>query len=191
VASASDIAWLAYTGGTTGRPKGVMLSHRNMVTNAILSLAEWDWPSEIRFLAATPITHAAGVVIVPMLLKGGTVVLHKGFDAGAILEAVETERITVTFLVPTMIYVLLDHAETQRRDLSSLGLIIYGAAPMAPARLIEGLDVFGPVFMQLYGQTEAPNTVTVLRTADHDPARGTSGILRLASGWPAGGAAGQ
>jgi fatty-acyl-CoA synthase len=170
VAEATDIAWLAYTGGTTGRPKGVMLSHRSLVTNAILSLAEWDWPRDIRLLAATPITHAAGIIILPVLLRGGTVVMHKGFDPDAFLETVEKERISATFLVPTMIYVLLDHAETRKRDLSSLELIIYGAAPMSPARLIESLDVFGPVFFQLYAQTEAPNTVTALRIADHDPA---------------------
>ena len=170
VAEASDIGWLAYTGGTTGRPKGVMLSHRSLVTNALLTPAEWDWPRDIRLLAATPITHAAGLLIVPTLLRGGTVFLPKGFDADAFLEIVERERITATFLVPTMIYVLLDHAETRQSDLSSLEMIIYGAAPMSPARLVEGMDIFGPVFFQIYAQTEAPNTATALRIADHDPA---------------------
>ncbi|HZD27042.1 MAG TPA: AMP-binding protein [Alphaproteobacteria bacterium] len=171
LAKAADICWLAYTGGTTGRSKGVMLPHRAMVTNVLMTLAEWQWPREIRLLAATPITHAAGAMIAPVLLRGGTVVMQPGFDAGKFLAAVERHRITATFLVPTMIYVLLDHPKMKETDTSSLQMIVYGAAPMSPARLIEGLEVFGPVFMQLYAQTEAPNTVTVLRMEDHDPER--------------------
>jgi acyl-CoA synthetase (AMP-forming)/AMP-acid ligase II len=170
-AAESDIAWLAYTGGTTGRPRGVMLAHRSMVMNALLTLAEWQWPAHIRLLAATPITHAAGVLIVPILLRGGTIVLHKGFEPEAFLEAVEERRITATFLVPTMIYMLLDHPTIGQYDLSSLAMILYGAAPMSSARLVEGIETFGPVFFQLYAQTEAPNTVTALRMSDHDPAR--------------------
>ncbi len=69
VATAADISWLAYTGGTTGGARGVMLSHQSLVTNALLTLAEWDWPRDIRFLAATPITHAAGVIITPGCLR--------------------------------------------------------------------------------------------------------------------------
>jgi len=96
-------------------------------------------------------------------------VMSKGFDAQRFLDIVERHRITSAFLVPTMIYVLLDHPSTRSADLSSLQLIIYGAAPMSPSRLIEGMKVFGPVFMQLYAQSEAPNTLTVLRQQDHDP----------------------
>ena len=114
-------------------------------------------------------THAAGVMIAPAMLRGGTVVLEPGFDAAGWLGAVERHRITATFLVPTMIYMLLDHAQTRTRDLASLEMIVYGASPMAPARLAEGIEVFGPVFSQLYAQTEAPNTVTALRMSDHDP----------------------
>ncbi|MCW5729390.1 MAG: AMP-binding protein [Alphaproteobacteria bacterium] len=166
-----DHALLVYTGGTTGRPKGVLHLHRSMVMNAMMTLAEWEWPREVRLLAATPITHAVGAMMVPTMLRGSTVILQEGFEPAAFLDAVARHRVTATFLVPTMIYVLLDHPSTRQTDLSSLQLVIYGAAPMSPSRLREAIGVFGPVFMQLYAQSEAPNTVTALRISDHDPDR--------------------
>ncbi|MDP6623614.1 MAG: AMP-binding protein [Alphaproteobacteria bacterium] len=171
VAEAGDVAWLAYTGGTTGRSKGVLLPHRSMVFNALITLAEWQWPREIRLLTATPITHAAGAMIVPVMLRGGTTVMLPGFEPEGFLAALAEHRITATFLVPTMVYVLLDHPALKQTDISNLEMIIYGAAPMSPTRLVEAMEVFGPIFTQLYAQTEAPNTVTCLRMEDHDPAR--------------------
>ncbi len=168
-AEADDICVLIYTGGTTGRPKGVVHTHRVHVTMVSMELAEWDWPREVRFLAMTPITHAAGAMIVAVLTRGGTFVMSKGFDPQRFIDLVERHRITSTFLVPTMIYVLLDHAGIDQADLSSIELVIYGASPMSPARLVEAMGRFGPVFMQLYAQSEAPNTITVLRQCDHDP----------------------
>ncbi len=168
-AAEDDLAALIYTGGTTGRPKGVVHCHRQFTTNVLMTLAEWQWPREIRLLVATPISHASGILITPTLLKGGTVVMMPGFDADAFLDIVEQHKITATFLVPTMIYVLLDHPRIRTTDLSSLDLVIYGAAPMSPSRMQEAIDVFGQVFMQLYAQSEAPNTVTALFQWDHDP----------------------
>jgi fatty-acyl-CoA synthase len=159
--------FLAYTGGTTGRPKGVQLSHRALVTNALLTLAHWDWPAEVRYLACTPVTHAAGLIVLPALLRGGTVLLHSGFTPGAVLDLVGRHQVTMTFLVPTMIYQLLDHLDAHPADTGSLEVVVYGAAPMSPDRLRQALGRFGPVFMQLYAQTEAPNTVTALSRADH------------------------
>jgi fatty-acyl-CoA synthase len=170
-AGADDVCVLIYTGGTTGKPKGVVHTQRVHVTMVMAELAEWDWPREVRFLAMTPITHAAGAMIMAVLMRSGTFVMNKGFDPEKFFALVERHRITATFLVPTMIYVLLDHPGLRDADLSSLALVIYGAAPMSPARLAEGMKVFGPVFMQLYAQSEAPNTVTVLRQGDHDPER--------------------
>jgi fatty-acyl-CoA synthase len=170
-AAADDICVLIYTGGTTGKPKGVIHTHRVQVTMVLMELAEWDWPREVRFLAMTPITHAAGAMIAAVLLRSGTFVMSKGFDAQRFFDVVERHRITSTFLVPTMVYVLLDHPGIAQADLSSIELIIYGASPMSPARLTEAIERFGPVFMQLYAQSEAPNTVTVLRQRDHDPQR--------------------
>jgi fatty-acyl-CoA synthase len=168
-AEADDVCVLIYTGGTTGRPKGVAHTHRVHVTMILTEMADWDWPRDLRFLALTPITHASGAMIMPVLLKSGTYTMTQGFTPEKFVHLVQTHRITATFLVPTMIYVLLDSPARQGADLSSLQLVIYGASPMSPARLIEGLQAFGPVFMQLYAQSEAPNTVTVLHQHEHDP----------------------
>ena len=170
-ARADDIAGLTYTGGTSGRPKGVMSTHRVRVTMTMTELAEWDWPREPRFLAITPITHAAGAIVPPVLLRSGTVIVERGFDASRFAALVATHRATMTFVVPTMIYRLLDEPGLDAAALAGLEVVIYGAAPISPARLAEAVRRFGPVFMQLYGQTEAPNAITALRRADHDPDR--------------------
>jgi fatty-acyl-CoA synthase len=170
-ATPDDILSINYTGGTTGRSKGVVHRSRSFIATMLLCLTEWDWPDELRLLAATPVSHAAGAMFVPCLMKGGTYVIAAGFDAEEFLGLIERERITSAFLVPTMIYVLLDHPKLKHYDTSSLKVMIYGAAPMSPTRLREATEVFGPVFMQLYGQTEAPQVVTALRKADHDLAR--------------------
>lgn len=168
----ADIAWLAYTGGTTGRSKGVMLPHRVVVAMSLAICSDWDWPTDIRFLAATPISHAAGVTLFPVMLRGGFTRLVQGFDTEAYCRVVQEERINAAFLVPTLIYNLIDAEELRAKyDLSSLDMIVYGAAPMSPDRLREGMRIFGPVFVQLYGQTEAPQIITTMRKIDHDDSK--------------------
>jgi fatty-acyl-CoA synthase len=171
VPTGDDLCSLGYSGGTTGRPKGVVQRHRTIVEMTNLINLGWQLPEEVRFLACTPISHAASCFVLPTWLRGGTIVLLPGFDPDAFLAAVERHRITLTFAVPTMLYVLLDHPATRSADLSSLETVVYGAAPMSPSRLHDALAVFGNVFVQLYGQTEAPATVTTLRKEEHDPAR--------------------
>jgi fatty-acyl-CoA synthase len=174
LAAATDpdgVVALLYTGGTTGRSKGVTLTSRAMIMNVFLSLTEWEWPQTITFLCATPITHASGCMLVPILLRGGTIVLQAGFKAADFLVAIELHRVTATFLVPTMIYMLLEEQRTANADLSSLETVIYGGAPISPARLTEAVQTFGPIFQQIYSQSEAPNCATVLRRREHDPAR--------------------
>jgi len=167
-----EIAFLAYTGGTTGRSKGVMLPHRSLMAMTLALIADWDWPSEIRYLAATPISHAAGVAIFPVMLRGGYTRLVQGFEPEVYGRVVQDEKINATFLVPTLIYALLDNVELRRRvDLSSLEMIVYGAAPMSPDRLREAIAAFGQVFVQLYGQTEVPQIITTMRKVDHDVSR--------------------
>ena len=166
-----DDCIVVYTGGTTGRPKGVVHSHLVQVTMTITQMAEWDWPNDIRFLALSPITHAAGAIIPTVLLRSGTFVTAQGFEVERFIDLVERHRITATFLVPTMVYMLLDHPRLPAARLDSLALIVYGAAAMLPGRLVEAMARFGPVFMQLYGQSEAPMAITVLRQRDHDPVR--------------------
>ena len=165
----SDLALLMYTGGTTGRPKGVMQPHRSIVTNVMLALAEWQLGEAPVFLGCPPLSHGLLHMVLPVLLRGGTMILQQGFDPDLVLNTIAAERVTTSFFVPTMIYALLDHPRTRHADLSSLRTIIYGGAPINPTRLQEAIDVFGPVFLQVYAQTEAPNTAVVLRREHHDP----------------------
>lgn len=168
-AESEDIAWLVYTGGTTGRSKGVMLSHRSIAAMNVIISSEWEWPAQPRYAMVTPISHAGGINLYPILHRGGYARLLQGWDTATFCTTVEQERLNCTFLVPTIINTLIDAADVRaRHDLSSLEMIIYGAAPMSPDRLREGIDIFGPVFLQLYGQSECPQTMTTLRKADHD-----------------------
>jgi fatty-acyl-CoA synthase len=172
VTSIDDLLYVLYTGGTTGRPKGARLAHRNFASLMYTVLSDFDFPRENRYLAASPVTHAAGMMVLPVLLRGGTVFLHRSFDPDAYLKTIERERITMCFGVPTMIYVLLDHPALERTDLSSLEWFGYAASPMSPARLREGLERIGPIFMQYYGQTESTGHGTVLTRAQHDATNG-------------------
>jgi fatty-acyl-CoA synthase len=168
---ADAICWLAYTGGTTARSKGVMIARRCVLNMTAIIFADWEWPQDIRYLAATPITHAGGVNIFPTLMRGGFVRVLPGFDLETYCRTIAEEKINAVMLVPTMIYALIDAKDVRaRHDLASLRLIIYGAAPMSPDRLLEGMKIFGDVFLQFYGQTEVPQCITTLRKVDHDPA---------------------
>jgi len=168
LAGADDLATLNYTGGTTGKSKGALRYHRENSGAAGAILADFEIPEAARYLTVAPISHVAGTKVLPTLMRGGTVHMLKGFDPEAVLATIARERINFTLLVPTMIYVLLDHPALSRTDLSSLELVLYGASAMSPSRLLEGIERIGPVFSQLYGQTEC-YPVSVLRKADHDP----------------------
>ena len=160
---------IAYTGGTTGRPKGVVGTYRSMSTMTAIQMSEWQWPDEMRFLCCTPLSHAGAAFFVPTLLRGGSLYVLPHFDPERVVDTIEEHRITATMLVPTMIYVLLDNPKTAKADLSSLQMLYYGAAAMSPTRLEEGMDRFGQIFFQYYGQAECPMTITVLRTEEHTP----------------------
>lgn len=168
LAQMDDRATLAYTGGTTGRPKGVLRYHREMAHYASSTLVNFALPTCPNYLAVGPISHVAGIKVIPTLMLGGTVHLAQGFDPEQTLSTIERRNINLALLVPTMIYTLLDHPALAKTDTSSLELVLYGASPMAPGRLREGIDRFGNVFSQLYGQTEC-YPITVLTREDHDP----------------------
>jgi len=170
LARPDDYAVINYTGGTTGKSKGAIRRHRSTAAMSVAVAADFELPAVPRYLAAAPITHVAGTKVLPTFFKGGTVHLLKGFEPERFLATIERERINFTLVVPTMVYVLLDHPKLERTDLSSLELLLYGASPMSPTRLVEGLERIGPVFSQLYGQTEC-YPVSVLSKADHDAKR--------------------
>jgi fatty-acyl-CoA synthase len=173
-ADEEDIAWLQYTGGTTGRPKAAMISHRAMVQEVFSLTASWRLPLDPRTLIATPITHAGVLPVLPTLLRGGTVVLQASFNPEAWLTTVESHRINYVFTIPTLLYALLDHGGLQRFDLSSLETVVYGASPMSPTRLDEAQQAFGKILLQAYGQTECTGMATTLLPSEHDPQNRTS-----------------
>jgi fatty-acyl-CoA synthase/long-chain acyl-CoA synthetase len=176
----SGRALLMYTGGTTGRPKGVVHTQRGIAMNLLSHLVEMELAADDVLMLTSPLPHSAGFLLQAALAKGATVLLEEGFDVGAVVDRIERDRVTYLFLVPTMIYRLLDEVvERGDVDTSSLRTILYGAAPITRDRLEQGLRLFGPVFMQLYAQSEAPNFLTRLRRDDHrlDPA----GASRLTS----------
>jgi fatty-acyl-CoA synthase len=172
-----DIAWLLYTGGTTGVPKAAMLSSRAIAQMGFSVAVGWDLPTDVRYLAAAPISHAAGMPILATLIAGGTTVLQPSFNAVEWMKAVTRHRITLSLLVPTMIYAVLDHPDLPTADLSSLETVLYGASPMSPTRLIEAIERIGPVFMQLYGQTECAGIATSMWRSQHD----VGNVTRLTS----------
>ena len=177
IVDAEDLAGISYSGGTTGKPKGIMSTYRGGTAMTAIQLGEWQWPDEVRFLICTPLSHAGAAFFTPTLLKGGSLTVLPGFDPETFMQTIETHRITATMLVPTMIYVLLDHPKFDQYDLSSLQTVFYGASAASPTRLAEAVRRMGPIFFQFYGQAECPMAITSLRKEDHDP----ENLERLAS----------
>src|SRR5258708_15682730 len=170
-------AAIFYTGGTTGQPKGVLHSQQSLVMNLYAEIIESEIGRDDRLLLTTPLPHAAGLFLQSALLRGAVAFLTTRFEPRSVLGMISSQSITWTFAVPTMIYRLLDVVGEQEIDLSSLRTIVYGAAPITRERLRAALEVFGPVFIQLYGQTECPNWGTRLSKEDHLMTSGRDDIL--------------
>ncbi|WP_299057394.1 AMP-binding protein [uncultured Nocardioides sp.] len=178
-----DLAMLVGTGGTTGRPKGVMLTRTNLETMTALTLMSYPWPTlpaRPTYLALAPLTHAAGVLCFPVLASGGSIVVMRAPDVGGFLARIAEHRVTHTFLPPTLVYMVLDHPDAAATDLSSLECFWYGAAPMSTRRLTDALERGWPM-AQLFGQTEAPMMISVMPPADHYDADGAIATARLSS----------
>lgn len=167
-----DLGLILYTGGTTGRPKGVTHTQRGLAVNLLSHIMEMGVADDERILLMSPLPHSAGFLAQAGLIRGATILLERRFDPERALDLIGAGSVTFTFMVPTMIYRLLDRISGRDLASSALRTILYGAAPITLKRLQQGLQVFGPVFMQLYGQSEAPNFLTRLRREDHnsDPA---------------------
>jgi len=166
---AEDLAGIFYTGGTTGRSKGVMLSHRNLMANAFNFLAEGLFASDCVYLHAAPMFHLAnGAAMYSLLLSGGVNVTVEAFTPTAVFDAIERHGVTDTLLVPTMIQMLADHPDVGSRDLASLQRITYGASPISEALLDRATAAFPRVrFVQAYGMSELSPLATVLHAREH------------------------
>ncbi|MDE2641077.1 MAG: long-chain-fatty-acid--CoA ligase [Chloroflexota bacterium] len=176
-----DLINLCYTGGTTGRPKGVMLTQRNVVSNAEHVQMTFPVDEDDVWLHVAPLFHLADAwACYVMTMAGATQVCVPGFTPDGFLEAVQAEGVTATILVPTMINFVVNHPQVRDYDVSSLRLILFGASPMAVDRIQAAREIFGPVLCQAYGMTETAPVLTAQRLAwlDYDT---PEGIERLAS----------
>lgn len=165
---ADDTAIIAYTGGTTGRPKGVRHSYGRMAWNLFSHINCLDIRTEEVMLLTTPLPHSSGYHMVAGLLQGAHVIIERRFDPDRFFELCREDGVTWTMMVPTMLYRLLDHPAAGGSDHARLNTIVYGAAPISRPRLEEGLRKFGKLFLQIYGQTECPNLITTLGKDDHE-----------------------
>ncbi|WP_321916108.1 MULTISPECIES: long-chain fatty acid--CoA ligase [unclassified Paraburkholderia] len=180
-----DLAGIFYTGGTTGFPKGVMLSHANLVSGAVNTLINGAFGKDASYLHVMPMFHLADfAVTVALFMTGGTHVVAPSFDPGRTLETISQARVTNAMLAPTMIQMCLDwlerHSELGAQlDLSSLVGLIYGASPMSQTLLARTRKAFTSVqLMQGYGMTELAPLATVLMPEHHSEAGVASGKIR-------------
>jgi acyl-CoA synthetase (AMP-forming)/AMP-acid ligase II len=180
IVDADQPAAIMFTGGTTGLSKGIVHTHNTILATTVSCILEWSLAPEHVMLHVTPLPHGAGFMLFAGLVRGCRNLLIEKFTAENFLQAVEREKVNWTFLVPTMLYMILDSGLVSKHETGSLSTILYGAAPMAPARVQEALKAFGPVLVQAYAQMEAINSGTLLSKADHVEAL-TGKPQRLAS----------
>ncbi|WP_329522009.1 AMP-binding protein [Spirillospora sp. NBC_01491] len=179
-----SVAWLVYTSGTTGRPKGVMLTHRNLVTGVIGSVSHWDLPDDTVFLFCFPLCHVGGYVVLVNHLRACTVGILRGYDNETFLRLVEEWRVTQTGLAPTMIAFLLRHPGIEDRDLGTLEAIGYGASAIPAPVLRRGMEVLGCDFYQGMGMSELGGNVLHFGRAEHRRAAAGETHLLAAAGRP-------
>ncbi|WP_435174539.1 acyl-CoA synthetase [Actinacidiphila sp. bgisy145] len=172
-----ELCLIMYTSGTTGRPKGAMLTHGNLTWNAVNVLVDHDLTADERALVSAPLFHTAGLnmLTLPVLLKGGACVLVESFDPAATLALIERHQISFMFGVPTMFDLVARQSGWEQADLSSLRLLTCGGAPV-PAALIHTYQQRGLTFLQGYGMTEAaPGTLFL--DAEHAVSKaGSAGV---------------
>jgi len=176
-----DTAWLFYTSGTTGRPKGVMLTHRNLLAMTLNYLADVDAAATgEHLLHAAPMSHGSGIYILPNVAAAATQLIpaSRGFEVAEIDEILALVPRVKFFAAPTMLMRLVDGMTGEAQGLKS---IIYGGGPMYVADCLRALDRLGPRLTQIYGQGEAPMTITVLPAAEHVDDHDGRRMQRLAS----------
>ncbi len=169
-----DLVGLFYTSGTTGQPKGAMLTHKNLMMNAYHAQLAFEFYGDSVYLHAAPMFHLAdGAGTFTVTWNGGTHAFVPRFDPEAVLQTIETKKATTVVLIPTMINWLLNHPSVDKWNLSSLSQILYGASPMPVEVLKRAMKVFRCHFQQGYGMTEAAPLVSILTAEDHQ--RGLAG----------------
>jgi acyl-CoA synthetase (AMP-forming)/AMP-acid ligase II len=177
-----DLAGVFYTGGTTGYPKGVMLSHGNLLSNALSGLAEVPIPYDWNILHVAPLFHLAAMsLVIRAFVRGGAHVVVPAFHPLNVIQTIEAERVASTLLVPTMIQMVADHPLVHAHDLSSLKQILYGGSAISEALLDRAFAAFpGVEFAQGYGMTEMSPSITFLLGHCHTPDGRLGGRLRSA-----------
>jgi long-chain acyl-CoA synthetase len=163
-----DDAWLFYTSGTTGRPKGAILTHRNLLFACHAYYADIDFIDERDVCVhAAPLSHGAGLYALPHILRGSHQVVLPGFDPAEVLGLFSTHQNVSMFAAPTMVSRLINHPLAAGADTRGLKTLIYGGAPMYVSDLKRAIALFGPKLFQLYGQGEAPMTISGLTKRMH------------------------
>ena len=169
-----DIAGLLYTSGTTSLPKGVMLTHANYLADYANISGPLTIAPDIVNLQISPLYHAAAEHTYVQIYGGGMTVLLPKFDPGHILQLIVSERVNYMFVVPTMLYNILDHPDLATTDTSRIRMICYGAAPMTESRRREAVAAFGEVFSHAYGLTECTAFASILTREEHAATGGGS-----------------
>jgi len=163
-----DIAQIYYTSGTTGRPKGVMLSHKNVTTHALGTIAEIHLTDRDVWIHVAPLFHLADAWATwAITWIGGTHVLIREFDAKTVLKTIEREKVTITNLIPTMLNLMVNHTDVRKFDYSSLRLLLSGGAPIAPEVVRKIVETFKCDYIQTYGMTETSPYLTLSILKEH------------------------